>query len=135
MKEIKILMIDDNKNLVNMIGEYFKDHQTIHLVDVAYDGKEGFDKIKENKDAYDVILLDLIMPNKDGMYVLEEMKKNDIHKNVIVETSYNASETIRQVSEYGVNYFLLKPFDLKDLEKRIMNFCIDKTLESKNIDF
>ena len=46
MKEIKILMIDDNKNLVNMIGEYFKDHQTIHLVDVAYDGKEGFDKIK-----------------------------------------------------------------------------------------
>ena len=71
MKEIKILMIDDNKNLVNMIGEYFKDHQTIHLVDVAYDGKEGFDKIKENKDAYDVILLDLIMPNKDGMYVLE----------------------------------------------------------------
>ena len=135
MKEIKILMIDDNKNLVNMIGEYFKDHQTIHLVDVAYDGKEGFDKIKENKDAYDVILLDLIMPNKDGMYVLEEMKKNDIHKNVIVETSYNASETIRQVSEYGVNYFLLKPFDLKDLEKRIMNFCTDKTLESKNIDF
>ena len=104
MKEIKILMIDDNKNLVEMIREYFKEHETIHLVDVAYDGKEGFDKIKNNKDAYDVILLDLIMPNKDGMYVLEEMKKHDIHKNVIVETSYNASETIRQVSEYGVNY-------------------------------
>lgn len=135
MKEIKILMIDDNKNLVEMIREYFKEHETIHLVDVAYDGKEGFDKIKNNKDAYDVILLDLIMPNKDGMYVLEEMKKHDIHKNVIVETSYNASETIRQVSEYGVNYFLLKPFDLKDLEKRIMNFCTDKSLESKNIDF
>ena len=135
MKEIKILMIDDNKNLVEMIREYFKEHETIHLVDVAYDGKEGFDKIKNNQDAYDVILLDLIMPNKDGMYVLEEMKKHDIHKNVIVETSYNASETIRQVSEYGVNYFLLKPFDLKDLEKRIMNFCTDKTLESKNIDF
>ena len=135
MKEIKILMIDDNKNLVEMIREYFKDHETIHLVDVAYDGKEGFDKIKNNQDVYDVILLDLIMPNKDGMYVLEEMKKHDIHKNVIVETSYNASETIRQVSEYGVNYFLLKPFDLKDLEKRIMNFCTDKTLESKNIDF
>lgn len=127
MKEIKILMIDDNKNLVEMIREYFKEHETIHLVDVAYDGKEGFDKIKNNKDAYDVILLDLIMPNKDGMYVLEEMKKHDIHKNVIVETSYNASETIRQVSEYGVNYFLLKPFDLKDLEKRIMNFCTDKS--------
>ena len=135
MKKIKILMIDDNKNLVEMIREYFKEHDTIHLVDVDYDGKEGYDKIKNNQDAYDVILLDLIMPNKDGMYVLEEMKKHDIHKNVIVETSYNASETIRQVSEYGVNYFLLKPFDLKDLEKRIMNFCTDKTLESKNIDF
>lgn len=49
MKEIKILMIDDNKNLVEMIREYFKDHETIHLVDVAYDGKEGFDKIKKIK--------------------------------------------------------------------------------------
>ena len=114
MKEIKMLMIDDNKNLVEMVREYFKEHEYIHLVDVAYDGKEGFDKLKDHSDQYDVVLLDLIMPNKDGMFVLEEMKKYQIEKNVIVETSYNASETIRQVSEYGVNYFLLKPFDLKD---------------------
>lgn len=102
MKEIKMLMIDDNKNLVEMVREYFKEHEYIHLVDVAYDGKEGFDKLKDHSDQYDVVLLDLIMPNKDGMFVLEEMKKYQIEKNVIVETSYNASETIRQVSEYGV---------------------------------
>lgn len=128
-------MIDDNKNLVEMVSEYFKNHEYIHIVDVAYDGKVGFEKILKNKDNYDVVLLDLIMPNKDGMYVLEEMKKHEITKNVIVETSYNASDTIRQVSEYGVNYFLLKPFDLKDLEKRILGFCQEKTGSSKNIDF
>ena len=128
-------MIDDNVSLIDMVKEYFKDHERIVIADSAENGEEGFQKIQENFGAYDVVLLDLIMPKKDGLYVLESMKEQKIIKDVIVLTSYNASETIRQVSEYGVNYFLLKPFDLKDLEKRIMNFCTEKSLESKNIDF
>ena len=84
---------------------------------------------------YDVIVLDLIMPNKDGMYVLEEMKARNIDKKVIVSTSYNASDVIRKVSEYGVSYFLLKPFELVDLEKRIIEITSDENKTSKNIDF
>ncbi len=76
--------------------------------------------IESNQDKYDLIVLDLIMPKKDGMYVLEEMKKRNINKKVIVATSYNASDVIREVSEYGVSYFILKPFELVDLEKRIV---------------
>ena len=118
MEKIKVLMIDDNVSLIDMVKEYFKDHERIVIADSAENGEEGFQKIQENFGAYDVVLLDLIMPKKDGLYVLESMKEQKIIKDVIVLTSYNASETIRQVSEYGVNYFLLKPFDLKDLEKR-----------------
>ena len=135
MRKQRLLVVDDNLSLIHMIREHTNSSNNMEVVYEAHDGEEGFRMIKNHINDFDLVLLDLIMPNKDGMYVLEEMKKNDIHKNVIVETSYNASETIRQVSEYGVNYFLLKPFDLKDLEKRIMNFCTDKTLESKNIDF
>ena len=52
---------------------------------------------------------------------------------VIVSTSYNASEVIRQVSDYGVNYFILKPFELSDLEKRIIGLFSNES-KGKNID-
>ncbi len=132
MKEIKVLMVDDNENLVGMIKEYFSSHLRIDIVMYAYDGVEAVKKIEENKDNFDVLVLDLIMPNKDGIYVLEEMKKKKINKPVIISTSYNAEDMIRRVSEYNVDYFILKPFELVDLEKRIIE-CISKQNQSGKI--
>ena len=131
---IKVLMVDDNVSLVEMIKEYFKNSDKIKIALEAYDGKEGIEVIESKQNEYDIIVLDLIMPKKDGMYVLEEMKKRKIDRKVIVATSYNAQEVIREVSEYGVNYLILKPFDLEDLEKRIIEAC-SKQKESKTIDF
>ena len=119
---------------MDKIKEYFKNHETISINYEAYDGEQGIELIDKEKDHYDLIILDLIMPKKDGIYVLEEMKKRGIFKKVIVATSYNASEVIREVSEYGVSYFILKPFELPDLEKRILESNRKKE-ESKNIDF
>jgi two-component system response regulator (stage 0 sporulation protein A) len=130
---IRVLMIDDNVKLIEAVKEYFKNSDKIKIVDEAYDGFEGFNKIKENSSNYDIVLLDLIMPKKDGLYVLESLKDNSISMKVIVETSYNQSEVIREVSEYGVNYFILKPFDLDDLEKKIIDSF--KKKEEKSIDF
>ena len=132
MEKIKVLMIDDNVNLINMVKEYFINSSKICINLEAYDGLEGIRLIENRQNDYDLIILDLIMPKKDGMYVLEEMKKRNINKKVIVATSYNAADTIRQVSEYGVNYFILKPFELDDLEKRILDSCANR--DSKNID-
>lgn len=127
-------MIDDNINLVNMVKEYFSSHAVIDVVLEAYDGEEGFKLIKDKSNEYDVVLLDLIMPKKDGLYVLDEMNKNAINKNVIVVTSYNAQDIIRKVSEYGINYFILKPFELSDLEKRILDVCNIVRNKGKTID-
>lgn len=120
MKNIRVLMVDDNVNLVGMIKEYFASHLNIDIVLEAYDGVQAIDVIEKNKDNFDVMILDLIMPNKDGVYVLDEMKKRGISKPVIISTSYNAPDMIRRISEYNVNYFILKPFELSDLEKRIL---------------
>lgn len=135
MEKIKLLMVDDNVNLVEMVKEYFCDNQNISLDIIAYDGEEGIKLIEERQNDYDVILLDLIMPKKDGLYVLEQMRKRGIKKKVIVETSYNASEVIREVAEYGVNYFILKPFELTDLEGRIIDSMKLKNSSKKSIDF
>ena len=133
MEDIKVLIIDDNTSLVNMVKEYFAG-SSICIKYEAYNGLEGINILEDNLDDIDVVLLDLIMPKKDGIYVLEEMRNKKINKNVIVETSYNASDVIRQVSEFGVSYFILKPFDLEDLEKRIRDI-VNKSTKNKNIDF
>ena len=109
-------MIDDNVNLVEMVSDYFENHPKIEIVGSAYDGVEGLKIIKDGKLKYDLIILDLIMPKKDGIAVLKELKDSNIMSNVIVATSYNAPDTIRKVSEYGANYYILKPFELPDLE-------------------
>lgn len=132
MDKIKVLMIDDNVSLVDMVREYFSDHKRIEIVDCAYDGEKGLNKIVNSKDSYDLVLLDLIMPKKDGLYVLEELKKKNITKNIIVETSYNEPKVIRKVSEYGVNYYILKPFELVDLESKILD--IFEYVNSKSIN-
>ena len=131
MKKTRLLMIDDNVQLVEAVKEYFKSSDKIEVKYVASDGLEGL-KLIEEHDDYDVVVLDLVMPNKDGLWVLEQLKEKGLEKKIIVETSYNAMDVIRQVSEYGVKYYLLKPFDLEDLEKRILQLSNIK--EGKNIN-
>ena len=132
MEKIKVLMIDDNINLIEMVEDYFENNPRIEVVDKAYDGEEGLKIIKENKQKYDLVILDLIMPKKDGLGVLKELKKENMHLNIIVATSYNAPDTIRKVSEYGVNYYILKPFDLAELEDKILDTF--NTSEKKTIN-
>mgnify|MGYP004622282847 FL=1 len=134
MEKTRVLIIDDNRSLVDMIKEYFSEHADIKIALEAYDGVEGLRIIEKKKDEYDIILLDLIMPNKDGVSVLEDMKKKGIDKKVIVLTSYNTQEMIRKVSEMGVSYFILKPFELADLENRIMEISGDVKYGGKSID-
>lgn len=123
MEKIKLLMIDDNRQLVDMVSEYFQDNSKIEVSLSCKDGEEGLNAIINEQDKYDIILLDLVMPKKDGLYVLDELNKRGIEKNIIVETSYNEPKVIRKVSEYGVNYYVLKPFELSDLENKIIDIA------------
>lgn len=128
-------MIDDNESLVNMVKEYFCSNSSeVSIVLSASDGLEGMKMIEKCKDEYDLILLDLIMPNRDGMYVLKEMESKGIEKDVIVLTSYNDPKIIREVSESLASYFILKPFDLADLEYKIKNVIGNEEKKKESID-
>ncbi len=119
-KKINVLMIDDNEYIVNKVKQYFSKHEVIDLVLTAVNGKDGMDLIINEKDKYDLILMDLIMPEIDGIAILEKMKENNIQKHVIILTSYKKEYTVKAVSEYNIDYYMLKPFNLESLEKRIL---------------
>jgi len=120
MKKQRLLVVDDNLSLVNMIRNYISDSDNLELAYEAYDGKQGLDVFMKNQNDIDLVLLDLIMPNKDGLYFLDELKKKNITANVIVITSFNSDEMLRRIATYDIKYFLLKPFDLNDLEQRVL---------------
>ena len=134
MKKTRLFVIDDNKSIVGMVKEYFKKSQCIEVSMEAKDGNEGILMIDKNADNFDIILLDLVMPKKDGLNVLEYLKKNNIDKKVIVLTAYNTQEVIRKVASLGASYFMVKPFELSDLESKIKELTSRKTKKGESID-
>ncbi len=130
--KIKVLAVDDNAAQVSMIKKYFNGSENIEVIDTASNGEEAISKI-ESID-FDIMLLDLIMPKKDGISVLEYMKENNISKNVIVLTSFNEEETISSISEYGVKYYALKPFELKGLENIIIKIMKSKRSNNELVE-
>lgn len=117
---VKILMLDDNENLIRQVKDYFKGHAKITIVADATNGKTGIDLIKQKKEEFDLILMDLLISEKDGIEVLETMKNLGIKKHVIIISSYRKEYSVKMASKYDIDYYMLKPFNLESLEKRIL---------------
>ena len=117
MKKIQVLIIEDNQKLVELL----KKHLNKFNIDVfltANDGTSGLNLINEKK-CIDVIILDLIMPRKDGLYILKNINNKRDYSKIIISTSNNSPDLIRRISSYGINNYLLKPYDLDLLVDRI----------------
>ena len=133
--KIRILLVDSDKEQVSSIEKYFSTDAVIDVVKVFLDGNDAYKYIKNYQDNYDIILMDLLLPSRDGISIISEMRENNINKNIIVLTGYSSLEMIKQVSLFNINYFMLKPFDLKDLEKQIYNIRKSKfNIVENNID-
>lgn len=120
MGKQSLMVVEDNQNFIDMIKERYNGSDKIDVNFEASNGEDAFDIIKNNKDKIDTIILDLVMPKRDGIFLLEQLVKNNIFINTIVITSFSSEDVLRKVSNYGVKYVLLKPFSLEDLDKRIL---------------
>ncbi len=127
MKEkIRVLMIDNDQEQLCSMKKYFSNHAVIKVVKTLSDGVEAFNYIKKNSNDFDLIIMDILLSGRDGINIIRDMKQNNINKNIIVLTGYNSLEIVKQVSLFNVNYFMLKPFDFKDLEYQILNLNDNK---------
>ncbi len=117
--KINAVVVDDSMEFTSSVKEYFKNNAVIKIVDVVTDGEKAVDYIKEHQDNIDVILMDLIIPGKDGLQILEELEELKIKKHLIILSSYRKDYTIRMTSRFNVDYYMLKPINLSSLENRI----------------
>ena len=120
MKErITVLIADDNMEFATTLKKCFEQRDNMEVVAVARDGNEAFDKIVECKP--DVALLDVIMPHLDGIGVLEKLNETKLSKYPIcvMISAVGQDKVTRQAISLGAQYYVVKPFDIEVLMKRI----------------
>ncbi len=124
-KKIKIIVADDNRNLCQMLQNYLQGQEDLIVVGVANNGLEAWELIQSQEP--DLIILDLVMPNLDGLGVLERINsRTTINRpKIIMLTAFGQESLTHQAMMLGVDYFILKPFDLDILSKRIRSLTQD----------
>ena len=118
---MKVLAIDDNKEITDMLSLYFET-QEIDFKAVN-DGKEGLQALKSEE--FDLALLDLAMPNFSGVDVVAYLKKENLieSRNIIIFTASSVSnELFEDLKKIGVKGILKKPVDMNALEELIARF-------------
>lgn len=113
----KILVIDDEKSIRDTLKEILEYED--HKVDLAEDGEEGLEKFKNNK--YEIILLDIKMPKKDGIEVLEDIFSVATDTPVIMISGHGNIDTAVESIKKGAYDFIEKPLDLNRLLVTIRN--------------
>ncbi len=125
----RVLVVDNNKNITTKIKEQFSTHEVIKVVNTIENGEDALDYILNKNNEFDIIVMDLILPEVDGITILQKMKENSIKKKIIVITSYKKEYTINMTNKYGVSYYMLKPFSLLALETRILELTNNELIK------
>lgn len=118
METKKILIIEDEASLQKALSEFLADEK--FAVVNAMDGEEGITLAK--KEQPDLILLDIVLPKKDGYEVLEELKQDENTKRipVILLTNLESPEDIEKAFEKGASTYLVKSnYKMEDIVKKI----------------
>ncbi|HEQ9510105.1 TPA: response regulator transcription factor, partial [Streptococcus pyogenes] len=128
---IKILLVEDDLSLSNSIFDFLDDFADVMQV---FDGDEGLYEAESG--IYDLILLDLMLPEKNGFQVLKELREKDIKIPVLIMTAKEGLDDKGHGFELGADDYLTKPFYLEELKMRIQAL-LKRTgkFADKNISF
>lgn len=115
MKEnYKVYIVDDSLEMIQKMKNEIRKNSMFTIMGNAANGEQCLLELRSKH--IDILVLDLIMPKKDGIAVLKEMKANNIHADhIICTTPFINDLIVSQIQNYQVDYLLMKPFDLTQL--------------------
>ena len=111
---IKILLVQDDLGLSNSVFDFLDDFADVMQV---FDGEEGLYEAESG--VYDLILLDLMLPEKDGFQVLKDLRAKGVTTPVLIMTAKESLDDKGHGFELGADDYLTKPFYLEELKMRI----------------
>ncbi len=115
MKKKKVLLLEDDVMLNETVEEYLQEQG--YDVECVEDGEEALDLIYEN--SYDILLLDVKVPQMNGFDLLTEIRKREITTPAIFITSFDSIDDLSKGYESGCDDYIRKPFELKELLVRM----------------
>lgn len=117
--KIKVLIADDNYEFGMTLKNYLSNDDSMEVIKIARDGEEAYSDIIRLKP--DVALLDVIMPQLDGIGVLEKLNQSKIEKNPIkiMVSAVGQDKITQKAIALGADYYIVKPFDITLLTQRI----------------
>ena len=120
-----IVIIEDNPDLRRVMDDYLQAQEDLEVVGCAADGNEGLEMVRAANP--DVVLLDLIMPNCDGFGFMEALSRSQAPKpEIIVTSAIGQEDFIRRAIDLGARYYMVKPYDMDVLVKRVREMMLDK---------
>lgn len=120
-QQVNILIVDDEKDVADILKDCISDKE--RSIDVCYDGLDGIDHIQKN--SYDLVIVDLVMPKVGGLDVLKYAKVANPDVLVIIITGYASLETAIMAVREGAYDYIRKPCKLEEI-KIVVDNAIDK---------
>lgn len=103
---MRILVVEDEKRLADTLCELLAYHR--YTADAAYDGETGLDNALSG--IYDAVILDVMMPKKNGYQVVQELRKAGVSTPVLMLTAKSETSDKVEGLDHGADYYLTKPF-------------------------
>lgn len=123
MKPIRVLIAEDDRSTRALLELHIRAADGLELCAAAQDGVEALSML--HQESPDLLLLDLVMPELDGVQVLEQLQANPPPKRpkVIVTSAVSSDAVVRSVMRLGADYYVVKPCDMPALFRRIVELC------------
>ena len=125
---MKILIIEDDAHILSFLTRGFSEDG--HLVESSRDGKEG--EYMANTNTYDIIVLDWMLPEKNGLEILQHLRNKQIKTPIIMLTAKDETEDKVAALTAGADDYLSKPFAYEELLARVMALYRRSAMEGSN---
>lgn len=114
---MRILVIEDEKKLAQALKKGLE--KDGHAIDYVLDGESGLKRIELYEKEYDLIILDLMLPEKSGEEICREVRKQDISTPILILSAKGMVEDKIELLDMGADDYLVKPFSFEELRARV----------------